>query len=288
MVRTSERAGETGHQPSEGIMFSQEINTKTESAAHKSNRFTGAKLLPTMGLAVLVLGACSGPARPELTQEPIIVRSTVQTEIVEVKAPALPMQSFRAISMVESLPVFSQPDSDEPLLHLEQTTEFGSARVLLVEQLASDWVEVRLPQRPNESFGWVRASDVEVERLDVIVQVDLEQRKLTIVDHGVQTTMQTVAVGSQDNPTPTGTFFITDKIDTPNDEGVYGPFAIGLSAYSETLTEFAGGNGQIGIHGTNDPTSIGQAVSHGCIRLPNEIITMLANDLPLGTMVVIL
>ena len=272
-------------------MFSQEGNTnvKTETAISiNSTQPKGAKLLPAVGFAVLLLGACSGPARPELTQEAIAVKSTVQTEIVEVAAPALPMQSFRAISTVESLPVFSQPDSEEPPLHLDQSTEFGSARVLLVEQLASDWVEVRLPQRPNESFGWVRASDVEIERLDVIVRVDLQQRQLTIVDHGVQTTMQAIAVGSEENPTPTGTFFITDKIDTANDAGAYGPFAIGLSAYSETLSEFAGGNGQIGIHGTNDPTSIGQAVSHGCIRLPNEIITMLANELPLGTMVVIL
>ncbi len=272
-------------------MFSHKVSTSNQTEATISitaKRPSRAKLLPAFGLAVLLLGACSGPARPELTQEPITVKSTVQTEIVVTEAPALPLQSFRAISMVESLSVFSQPKDEEPLAHLEQMTEFGSARVLLVEQLASDWVEVRLPQRPNESFGWVRASDVTIERLDVIVRVDLQQRQLTIVDHGVQTTMQTIAVGSEDNPTPTGTFFITDKIDTANDEGAYGPFAIGLSAYSETLSEFAGGNGQIGIHGTNEPTSIGQAVSHGCVRLPNEIITMLANELPLGTMVVIL
>ncbi len=280
-------------------MFSQEINTDTETTSTEttstettlsmSNKRLGrAGVLATAGLAVLVLGACSGPARPELTQEPITILAPIQTEIVETETPALPMQSFRAISMVESLPVFSQTDSEEPLLYMEQSTEFGSARVLLVEQLSGDWVEVRLPQRPNESFGWVRAQDVTIERLDVIVQVDLQQRQLTIIDSGVQTTIQTVAIGSEENPTPTGTFFITDKIDTTNDEGANGPFAIGLSAYSETLSEFAGGNGQIGIHGTNDPTSIGQAVSSGCIRLPNEIISMLANDLPLGTMVVIL
>ena len=48
-----------------------------------------------------------------------------------------------------------------------------------------------------------------------------------------------------------------------------------------------GGDGQIGIHGTNQPASIGNAVSHGCVRVPNEIITQLAHNLPLGTPVTI-
>ena len=76
---------------------------------------------------------------------------------------------------------------------------------------------------------------------------------------------------------------MTDKLETPNPEGGYGLYAFGLSGYSETLTEFAGGDGQIGIHGTNDPTSIGNAVSHGCIRLPNDIVESLATMVPLGT-----
>ena len=95
------------------------------------------------------------------------------------------------------------------------------------------------------------------------------------------------AVGSAENPTPTGSFFVVDKLDTANGGGAYGPYAFGLSAHSDTLTEFAGGDGQIGIHGTNDPSSLGQAVSHGCVRLPNDSVSLLATELPLGTPVVI-
>jgi hypothetical protein len=49
-----------------------------------------------------------------------------------------------------------------------------------------------------------------------------------------------------------------------------------------TLKNFGGGNGEIGIHGTNEPASLGKNVSHGCIRMSNTNITKLAGMLPLG------
>ena len=63
---------------------------------------------------------------------------------------------------------------------------------------------------------------------------------------------------------------------------MYGPFAFGLSGFSDVHMDFAGGEGVIGIHGTNDPASIGTRVSNGCIRVPNDVITDLAARLPLG------
>jgi len=72
-------------------------------------------------------------------------------------------------------------------------------------------------------------------------------------------------------------------IKTPNPSGAYGPYAFGLSGFSDTLTTFNGGPGQLGIHGTNEPSAIGTQVSHGCIRMSNDDITRLARMLPLGT-----
>jgi lipoprotein-anchoring transpeptidase ErfK/SrfK len=68
----------------------------------------------------------------------------------------------------------------------------------------------------------------------------------------------------------------------PDPNGVYGAFAYGLSGFSNVLTSFAGGEGVVGIHGTNDPSSIGKDVSAGCIRMSNEGIKKLAARLPLG------
>ena len=80
---------------------------------------------------------------------------------------------------------------------------------------------------------------------------------------------------------------MTDLLDNADDGGAYGPYALGLAAHSDTLSEFAGGDGQIGLHGTNEPWSIGQAASHGCVRVPNEVVAQLATGLPLGTPVTI-
>ena len=78
------------------------------------------------------------------------------------------------------------------------------------------------------------------------------------------------------------TVYIKELLQPPNPNGPYGPFAYGLSGFSEVLTSFAGGPGALGIHGTNDPSSVGHPVSYGCIRMSNASISALARILPLG------
>jgi lipoprotein-anchoring transpeptidase ErfK/SrfK len=123
---------------------------------------------------------------------------------------------------------------------------------------------------------------VELRPVHDEVDVDLTSRLLTWRRNGAVMLQTPVAVGAPETPTPAGHFYVTDLLDTP-DGGAYGPFAIGLSAHSDTLSEFGGGDGQIGLHGTSDPSSIGQSVSHGCVRVPNEVVVQLATNLPLGT-----
>ena len=86
-------------------------------------------------------------------------------------------------------------------------------------------------------------------------------------------------MGKGQTPTPNGTYYITDLLQPPNPDSVYGTYAYGLSGFSEVLNSFGGGDGQVGIHGTNDPASIGKDVSHGCIRLNNADIEKLAENL---------
>jgi lipoprotein-anchoring transpeptidase ErfK/SrfK len=58
-----------------------------------------------------------------------------------------------------------------------------------------------------------------------------------------------------------------------------------LNGYSEQLDTFDGGVPVIAMHGTNRPDLVGQAASNGCVRLPNEVITQLNEELPIGTQV---
>ncbi len=67
------------------------------------------------------------------------------------------------------------------------------------------------------------------------------------------------------------------------DGSAYGPYILSLSAFSEALDSFGGGVPVIAIHGTNDPGLIGGAFSNGCIRIPNEAIRVLADNVPMGT-----
>jgi lipoprotein-anchoring transpeptidase ErfK/SrfK len=73
----------------------------------------------------------------------------------------------------------------------------------------------------------------------------------------------------------------------PVRHSVYGAYAYGLSGFSNVLTDWEGG-GIIGVHGTNDPSSIGIRSSHGCIRMYNRDIKRLVRILPLGTPIEIL
>jgi hypothetical protein len=198
--------------------------------------------------------------------------------------------------LVGSTDVYAAPGDARPERTLPATTAFDSPTVLSVlsEGDGDDagWLHVALPVRPNGSTGWIRAADVELRPVEVAVEVDLDARELTVRDLTAATEDAVIlrtptAIGDADHPTPTGTFFVTDKLDTGDPGGAYGPYALGLSAYSEVLTEFAGGEGQVGIHGTDTPASVGQAASKGCLRVPNGVVEQLAHLLPLGTPVTI-
>lgn len=187
------------------------------------------------------------------------------------------------------VPVYAAPDPNaQPVTTLPKKTEYLLPRSFLVFDQYADWLHVYLPTRPNSSTAWIKASDVTVGApLTYQVRVSLADRTVTLLHNGNAEFTEPAAIGTSENPTPTGVFYYTDPLDLANQPGTaYGVFAIGLSGHSNTLSEFAGGDGQIAIHGTNDPGSIGTPVSHGCVRVNNDVILKLAK-LPLGTPVVI-
>lgn len=183
----------------------------------------------------------------------------------------------------KEIQVFDSPDGGKATQKIAKETSFGSPSTFLVLGREGDRVQVGLSVRPNGSTGWIDADDVDVSTVDYAVHVDLKGNTLTVNkgDEVVLTT--TTSDGSKKDPTPAGTFHVTDLLATGNDNGGYGPFAFGISAYSDTEKNFAGGDGQIGIHGTNEADKLGQDVSHGCIRVDNETISRMAEILPLGT-----
>ena len=182
------------------------------------------------------------------------------------------------------LDVYDAPEDAEPVLSLPATTILGTVTVVtLVEGPADGWARVMLPVRPNGSEGWVRTADIEIYVVEGRILVDLTEKSLTYFRGGEVVLTSTVAVGTDRNPTPTGHFFVTDNVTLANPKSPWGPHALGLSGRSDTITEYNGGDGIIGIHGTNRPDSIGQAASLGCVRLPNDVITAIHQMVPIGT-----
>ena len=186
------------------------------------------------------------------------------------------------------LDVYGAPGDADPKLTLEPTTILGTTTVLGVVTAPSDgWVEVMLPVRPNGSTGWVETDLLSFYIADGEIVVDLSARRLTYLVDGVEVLGTDVGVGSDYNATPTGTYFVTDSVTVTDPTSPWGPHALGLSARSDSITEFNGGDGIIGIHGTNNPGSIGDNISLGCIRLPNDVIAALHEMVPIGTRVTI-
>jgi hypothetical protein len=179
--------------------------------------------------------------------------------------------------------VYPRPLPVEPDIILDSKTILGTPLVVRVlEGPVDGWLRVSLPVRPNGSEGWVKGDGLVLFVVDRRVEVDLSDRTL-IVSDGDGTLLETdVAVGSSSSPTPVGTFYVTDSVITGNDNGPWGPWAFGLSARSDVITEFNGGDGIIGIHGTNRPSSIGSAASLGCVRVPNDMAIELADLISAG------
>ncbi len=119
------------------------------------------------------------------------------------------------------------------------------------------------------------------------VYVSVAGRSVTVTDAGQPLVTAPAAVGKPSTPTPAGQTYLWELIRPDDPQGAYGPYIFGLGWFSDAYAVFNGGDAQIGIHGQDEPWSLGQPVSHGCVRLPNDVISQLAGLLPLGTPVTI-
>ena len=165
-------------------------------------------------------------------------------------------------------------------------TVFGIRAAVVNKRCAPLWYRVQLPMRPNGVTGYVRASKVHVGRVHTRIVVDISARRLTFFRWGRPLLRTTVAVGSPATPTPRGFFYVNQRLIPSDRSGPFGPAAIGVSAFSPVLTGWTQG-GPIAVHGTNEPWSIGRAVSNGCIRARNRVVGWLFKHTLAGTPVLI-
>ena len=239
-------------------------------------------------LAVLpVLAGCersaaSGPVAPSTTVAPATPG----------RVRLGPASSYVAVATTDLAAHAKPRDASRVAGLFPKTTPWGSPTAFLVTQAYRDaagatWLTVLLPRRPNESVGWIRRGQVRIRPAAYALEVDLSARTVRLLRDGRTQRTWPAGIGRAFTPTPTGRFYVTVKLRPPQLSAVYGAWALGLSGYSEVLEQFGTGDGQIALHGTADPSDLGNQVSNGCVRLDNQAITTLAETLPLGTPVTI-
>ncbi len=132
------------------------------------------------------------------------------------------------------------------MLRLRRVDERGTPRTFLVRHRWEDWLQVYLPTRPNGSIGWVKRSAVKMYFNRYRLVVKLKAHKLELWRERELVATYPIAVGTRTTPTPRGLFYVVDllKPDSPN--GTYGAYSFGLSAHSNVLKRFAGGDGRVG------------------------------------------
>lgn len=145
------------------------------------------------------------------------------------------------------------------------------------------WVRIQLPNRPNGRTAWVREDQVVLKKIRTFVRVSTKAKRVEVFLRGKRIRVFSASVGTGGTPTPKGTFSVYDTVPTT---GPLGPHILVLSAHSNVLKTFDGGNGVVGIHGWS--SRVGRAESHGCVRLSQSAIKSLNHVVKPGTPVQIL
>ncbi|MHB8463583.1 MAG: L,D-transpeptidase [Acidimicrobiales bacterium] len=164
---------------------------------------------------------------------------------------------------------------------------YGYPLVLPVLDDRPGWLEVRLPQRPNQSVAWIKSTDASLSSTPYRIVVSVAAEHLRVFKDGYPVFDFPVGVGAPATPTVTGDYFITVKAPPPS--SAYGPFVLSTSAHSDAIQSWEGaGDALIAIHGPIDSYAdsligTGRArVSNGCLRMHVADQIQLAG-IPVGT-----
>jgi lipoprotein-anchoring transpeptidase ErfK/SrfK len=245
------------------------------SALLASAGFAAAVILPTRALA----GSTGATSTVASTGTPTTTTS-------KSSAPSESVFPAAGQLLVHSVPVRKTPNPNGAVIRVmhDFRPDYRPQEMFAVRKaVGSDgavWYRVSIPMRPNGTYGWIPADTVSLKPTHSQIVVSTSRRTIDIYRFGKHRWHGKVAVGAPGRETPVGRYFVAARF-VPYRDPFLGVFAVETSAYSK-LTEWPGG-GVVGIHGTNLPQLLGQAVSHGCVRVSNLTARHLRTLAPLGT-----
>ena len=179
---------------------------------------------------------------------------------------------------------------DEPggsvIKTVRDETEFGSPTAFAVQRRRNGWAGVPTPYFENGRLAWVRLDPRRLKAYAVFyeVEVDLSDYQATLLRRDKPISTFPVSIGMPEAPTPTGHFAVTDTF-RGGLNPAYGCCAVALTARQTRLPSGWLGGDRIAIHGTSG--TLGAAISHGCVRAPDENVSELVDRLPPGTPVTV-
>jgi lipoprotein-anchoring transpeptidase ErfK/SrfK len=232
-----------------------------------------ARLTPLVIVVGTALVALAAPAGAAWVAPPRPVYGVGVVSVAKLVVRAAPSPQARVLT---SWPEY-RPEDYHPTPVLAVAARKGAD--------AQVWYRIVVPGRPNGGRGWVRGSDVTLGRNPWQVVVYRGSRMLELWNGRRLVHRAKVAVGAPGMETPLGVYYVTFRF-RPIKQPFLGTFAFATSAYSK-LSDWPGG-GIVGIHGTYQPWLLGQAVSHGCVRMSNVTANVLRDHIPIGTPIRIL
>jgi lipoprotein-anchoring transpeptidase ErfK/SrfK len=229
-----------------------------------------AKLAPTTG------PAATPPATPPATPAP-----------TPTATPAVRQGQGATVlaTVLQATTRYASPG--QPAAGTVPATWYGRPSVLPVIATSPGWVRVRLAQRPDGSTAWLPAGAVTLSSTPYRIVINTATTQLALYDQGQQVFSAPAGVGTPDDPTPTGEFFLAFDEQPPRPNPGYGPFILVTSAHSAAISDWEGsGDAVIGIHGPlgedSEIGTTGAHISHGCVRLHEQALEQLA-EVPPGT-----
>lgn len=180
-------------------------------------------------------------------------------------------------SPVATSPTPGSPPARSPASDLPQTATAAAARLATAELVSHPGVALALQTALNPSTL--------VEQSGVVV--DLSDRQVHLYRDWALQASYAIAIGREGWETPTGKFSVTnmqiDPVWRQPFSGELVPAGPGNPLGSRWIGVWSDGEHEIGLHGTNEEDLIGQAVSHGCIRLREADIQALYDQVSVGT-----
>ena len=202
----------------------------------------------------------------------------------------LPGLAFVATAASDSVTLATAPGSDEAVFIYSNPLPGGGPLLFLVEQFSgSDQLEVLAPGLPAGAFAWANGADVTISHHNFSLLLDLTGLRLILFERELAVFQTQIGLNTDSAPLPGGRYFTTELLTFDDPNGPLGAHAFSISGYSAELSPFSAAPGELGIHGTDQPLTVGTQTTRGSVRITNEDMATLVNDigLPAGVPVVV-